>query len=141
MSKLLNEEQFRRMTTWKLTGETSCAKCKFLYFRDVGYSNYTVEETQVHCALNRDANIPKEGVALPYNWTYGDAKDNWPATQSSRCERYEAIGPYYVHLDVDGENYPDEFIGTDLEAVAAIEEHSGRKRPPPDIIPPYPDLP
>ena len=32
-----------------------------------------------------------------------------------------------IHLDVDGENYPDEF-GLDAEAVAAVEEHSGRRR-------------
>lgn len=34
---------------------------------------------------------------------------------------------FNIHLDVDGEVYPDEF-GLDAEAVDAVERHSGQKR-------------
>ena len=125
MSKLLNEEQIVRMAAWKLLGQTSCARCKFLYMHDVGYSNYTVEDTDVECALGRNPHLSSGPNGLPYDWNY-NGKDNWPATQNSRCERYEAAEDY-IHLDVDGAVYPDEF-GLDAEAVAAVEEHSGRRR-------------
>jgi len=111
------------MAAWKLTGQTSCARCKFLYLKDVGYSNWTVEDTLVECALDRNPHLPKD---LPYDWRCDEGYDNWPATRDSRCERYEAADEC-IHLDVDGENYPDEF-GLDAEAVAAVEEHSGRRR-------------
>lgn len=104
----------------------SCARCKFLYLHDSGYSNYTVENTSVNCALDRNPHLKDHSPDLPYDWSYGEGRDNWPATRDSRCERYEAADTY-IHLDVDGENYPDEF-GLDAEAVAAVEEHSGRRR-------------
>lgn len=102
----------------------SCARCKFLYLHDSGYSNWTVENTSVNCALDRNPHLANSSD-LPYDWDY-NGKDNWPATRDSRCERYEESDTY-IHLDVDGENYPDEF-GLDAEAVAAVEEHSGRRR-------------
>mgnify|MGYP000272924620 CR=1 FL=1 len=125
MSRLMNEAQIARMAAWKLTGQTSCARCKFLYLHDSGYSNWTVEETTVNCALDRNPYL-KDPKELPYDWRYGEGHDNWPVTRDSRCERYEATDGF-VHLDVDGETYPDEF-GLDAEAVAAIEAHSGRRR-------------
>jgi len=103
----------------------SCARCKFLYLRDSGYSNYTVENTHVACALDRNPHL-KNQPDMPYDWQYGEGRDNWPATRDSRCERYEAADRY-IHLDVDEENYPDDF-GLDAEAVAAVERHSGRRR-------------
>ena len=103
----------------------SCARCKFLYLHDLGYSNWTVD-TSVNCALDRNPHLKDDSPDLPYDWNYGGGRDNWPATRDSRCERYEAADGY-IHLDVDGENYPDEF-GLDAEAVAAVEEHSGRRR-------------
>lgn len=124
MSRLMNEAQIARMAAWKLTGQMSCARCKFLYLHDSGYSNWTVENTSVNCALDRNPHLANS-PDLPYDWDY-NGKDNWSATRDSRCERYEAADGY-IHLDVDGENYPDEFW-LDAEAVAAVEEHSGRRR-------------
>lgn len=126
MSRLMNEAQIARMAAWKLTGQTSCARCKFLYLHDSGCSNYTVENTSVECALDRNPHLAKVHHDLPYDWQYGDGRDNWPVTRDSRCERYEATDEH-AHLDVDGETYPDDF-GLDAEAVAAIEKHSGRRR-------------
>ena len=75
---------------------------------------------------SRNPHLKDPSPDMPYDWLYGEGRDNWPATRDSRCERYEAADEY-IHLDVDGENYPDEF-GLDAEAVAAVEEHSGRRR-------------
>lgn len=82
-----------------MANEKSCVGCKFLYTQDHGYSNYTVEETSVHCALNRNPNLSEEELR-PWDWNQGD--DNWPATKDSRCERY-ATGDQ-IHFDVDGED-------------------------------------
>ena len=76
--------------------EKSCVGCKFLYARDTGYSNYTVMDTEIDCALDLNPHLPSEE---PYD--HHGEPDNWPATMNSRCERY-APGEF-VHLDVDGE--------------------------------------
>lgn len=76
--------------------EKSCVGCKFLYAQDTGYSNYTVMDTEIDCALNRNPNLP---ATEPYGRR--EDPDNWDATKESRCDRY-AEGPM-VHLDVDGE--------------------------------------
>lgn len=130
MSRLLNEEQIVAMTKWKLLGETSCARCKFLYFHDSGYSNYTVENTSVLCALDKNPNlISNPPQDLPYDWRYDNGPDNWSLTRNSRCEKYDPIGERHapVHLDVDGEIFPNE-QAWDIEAAQAIEQHSGRTR-------------
>ena len=92
--------------------DNSCIGCKYLYKRDSGYSNYTVAETVVDCAVDRNPHLPADE---PYNWTTGGG-DQWPATNQSRCERYEA-GPT-VHLDVDGEVGPADC--TDDEILIAL---------------------
>lgn len=101
----------------------SCIGCKFLYKEDSGYSNYTVEETTVNCAIRRNPNLPS---SEPYDWySRGmDAdNDNWPRTNDSRCDRFSP--GKYIWLDVDHEEKISE-LSDDPEQVAAIQEHSGR---------------
>lgn len=125
------------MTAWKLTGQTSCARCKYLYLTDSGYSNYTVENTSVSCALDKNPKIPYgESTEYPHDWRiYSDGHDPWSVTNQSRCEEYEAIGPDQLpcHLDVDGETTPEDsqykHLGT--QAIQAIAKHSGRFKQPP----------
>lgn len=100
MTKKLNEDVIGRLTAWKLLGETSCIGCKFLYFLDRGYSNYTVEETETRCALKKNLKLPSNA---PYDWNTKGGEDNWPATNAGRCESYEH-SDITVHLDVDGES-------------------------------------
>ena len=110
------------MAKWKLLGHNSCADCKFLFLRDSGYSNWTVEETYVDCAMNNNPHLPS---ALPYDWEWGsDGQDNWPKTQKSRCEKYEQRpdGQGIVHLDVDGETHARDFT-SDPEVIAAIDDN------------------
>lgn len=113
------------MAAWKLKGEMSCAKCKFLYFQDAGYSNYTVESTEVHCALDQNPHLRGVRHDLPYDWDYRQG-DNWPVTRDSRCEHY-APTDNHVHFDVDGDTSIDDFnVGS--EAIDAILKHAGKSR-------------
>lgn len=100
--------------------DKSCVGCKFLYTHGSGYSNYTWLETDVLCAKDRNPNLPAEECS---DWDMKN--DNWPITNSSRCELY-APGEM-VTLDIDGEDSPDDYT-QDEEAIAAICEHSGRER-------------
>lgn len=104
----------------------SCAGCVFLYLRDQGYSNYTVEETEVHCATDsnpflRDAK--GESNRKPYDWNGDPEQDNWPMTQTSRCEWYQA-GHGTFHGDVDHDALVSEHIDVMLFA-QMIAQHSG----------------
>lgn len=95
--------------------DKSCIGCKFIYLQDSGWSNWTVENTDVICAKNRNPNLPAEG---PWDWEK-EGKDNWPKTQNSRCELYD-VGQT-IHLDVDGEAKPEDFTD-DEEVITAIKE-------------------
>jgi hypothetical protein len=99
----------------------SCVGCKWLYQEGTGYSNYTWENDDVRCALDRNPNLTAE---RPSDWNQDAATDNWPATNRSRCDRY-APGEY-VALDVDGEDGPADKT-TDEDQIRLICEHSGRK--------------
>lgn len=113
----MNEAQIAKMAKWKLLGHNSCADCKFLYLQDSGYSNWTVEYTEVICALDLNPNLPAD---MPYDWEWGsDGQDNWPKTQKSRCPRYAQRDGDFVHLDVDGDVSP-QACTTDQEVIDAI---------------------
>lgn len=99
-----------------MSNETSCVGCKFLYAQDLGYSNYTVEETEMMCAVNLNPNLP---ATEPYDWIRD--RDNWPKTNTSRCDRY-APGTE-VRLDVDGEETVAAQTN-DPDVIAAIERCS-----------------
>jgi len=101
----------------------SCAKCKFLYRQEHGYSNYTVEETEVLCAKDRNPNLP---AREPWAWKHTDTDDNWPLTNQSACELFAA--GEQVLLDVDGETHPAECTD-DTETIAAVCEHAGIAAP------------
>lgn len=96
--------------------ESSCVGCKYLYRKDEGYSNYTVTDVEVRCALDRNLNLP---APLPYDWIQDG--DNWPRTNASRCERY-GPGPF-IALDVDQEVGPAD-SSNDEEQITAICAHA-----------------
>ena len=82
-------------------GRHSCLQCAYVYFQDTGYSNYTVEDTEAHCALDRNPNLPKD---KPWDWNQDPQDDNWPATQNSACDQLLELEEqsHRAHLDVDG---------------------------------------
>lgn len=102
-----------------MSNEHSCIGCKFLYARERGYSNYTVEDTEISCAKDRNPNL---SASEPCDWNMKD--DNWPNTNASRCELYAA--GEWITLDVDGE-YSVDRQSNDPEQIASIRAHSGQK--------------
>jgi hypothetical protein len=101
----------------KIQGRTSCLECAYLYFQDTGYSNYTVEDTEVRCALNRNPHLPAD---KPYDWYMPPGTDNWARTQNSICEELVELGTSHrAHFDVDGEEGIEQF-GLPPEVESAI---------------------
>lgn len=116
----------------RLMGKRSCAGCEYLYFHDVGYSNYTVTETVIHCALDRNPNLKDKEVEVPYNWRHdlnNGIHDRWEPTCNSMCERFSPLkkGCSPASFDVDGETKAaEETVGFSRVARRAIAKHSGR---------------
>lgn len=108
----------------------SCYPCKFLYLSDQGYSNYTVEQTHVLCALDLNGKLPAD---KPYDWNVeansnSRTEDNWPITSTARCQQFKELSKPHpegmVHFDVDGENQITD-MSNDLEQILFIKKHCG----------------
>lgn len=112
----LNEDQ---QAMHALLRGGSCVGCEYLYQQDRGYSNYTVTDTEVHCALDLNPNLESGEVQAPWDWHQDPVNDNWPLTMRSRCHRYRESRYPMVRIDVEGEDP----IRSDVEHV--IREHSG----------------
>lgn len=100
----------------------SCLGCAYLYFQDQGYSNWTVEETQVACIKDANPNLP---AREPWDWKKQYEKDDWPATKHSICGQAYLVTDNFdrVHLDVDGETKLADF---DLpDPVRAVFKEAG----------------
>jgi hypothetical protein len=79
--------------------EAKCSGCARCILVDYGYSNYTVENTEVNCSilLNPDA---------PFDRFYGeDKRDNF----AELCESFVAGEPAYV--DVDEQDFKPKLEG------------------------------
>lgn len=113
-------------------GKRSCAGCEYLYFHDDGYSNYTVTETVIHCALDRNPNLKDKEVEVPYDWRHdlnNGIHDRWEPTCNSMCERFSPLkkGCSPASFDVEGETKAaEETVGFSRAARRAIAKHSGR---------------
>ena len=100
------------MTTDSVSSSTteckSCISCKFLIARDDGYSNWTVENTDAHCLLNKNPALPAQipddicGYLTRYQWVKPEV-DKWHATKDKRCDKYQQGDEVPIKLDVDGE--------------------------------------
>lgn len=116
----------------RLMGKRSCAGCEYLYFQAVGYSNYTVVDTLIHCALDQNPNLKDKEVEVPYDWQHdlsNGIHDRWPPTCNSMCEHFSPLpkGCMSASFDVDGD--VKAAIVTDgfsHAARRAIAKHSGR---------------
>jgi len=113
-------------------GNRSCAGCEYLYFHDIGYSNYTVTDTVVHCALDRNPNLKDKEVEVPYDWRHdlsNGIHDRWEPTCNSMCEQFSPLkrGCSPASFDVDGEiKAAEETVRFSRAARRAIAKHSGR---------------
>lgn len=99
----------------------SCIGCKFLFSVGTGYSNWTWEGNDVTCAMNLNPNLPSD---WPSDWNENPKHDNWPKTNTSKCNTF-APGPF-VRLDVDGDDGPADFTD-DETVIALICRDTGRK--------------
>lgn len=101
----------------------SCLQCKFLFTRDTGYSNWTVEDTELHCVLKLNPNLPAEipddvrdyyaSNKVRYTWMKAE-DDKWHCTKDSRCDKYQHSDDDPVHIDCDG---------GDILTIKAAEDH------------------
>lgn len=104
----------------RLEGLTnSCLSCACMYFKDSGYSNYTVIDTDVCCARARNPHLP---APEPYDWNRDPEHDNWPATQDSLCNAAVPLpsGVRHAHFDVEGETTVSAFADLPEEAFQAL---------------------
>ncbi len=62
--------------------DNSCVGCKFLYVQDEGYSNYTVENSEVRCAHDRNKSLPAD------RWNPFDERHLGGARQDNRVVPY-----------------------------------------------------
>lgn len=91
-----------------------CQNCKFWALQDSGYSNYTVEETTVHCLKNHF-----EPIEESYSW-HNDP-DNEFLKQAENCPDFKHETGVQICYDVDGETTVEDFKD-DMEVYnAAIE--------------------
>lgn len=113
-------------------GKRSCAGCEYLYFVDIGYSNYTVTDTVVRCALDRNPNLKDGHVELPYTWVRdlsNGIHDRWEPTCNSMCERFSPLkqGCSPASFGVDGDvKAAEQTIRFSRAVRRAIAKHSGR---------------
>ena len=63
-------------------------------FEDYGYSNYTVEGTNISCILNLNPDFPQD------NW-YGESPSH---KYAEKCHRYAYNNGRKIHFDVDRED-------------------------------------
>jgi hypothetical protein len=91
----------------------SCVGCKFLFGWALGYSNYTVEDTDLPDTM------PDAWGANGWVGVDGDPTlDKWVCTKNSRCEMYQPQEKEFerVRVDVDQE----EFIANEESARGAF---------------------
>jgi hypothetical protein len=91
----------------------SCAQCKFCLLEDVGYSNYTVENTLFFCL--KDAH-PEDGFD---SW-YREADK---LAYAEKCQQFEPGIP--IELDVEQEAL-DDLSYYDEEQLKLLAKHLGR---------------
>lgn len=68
-----------------------CTDCRYHLAQDVGYSNYTVEGTDVYCLLKKNPGLPSD------RWYEEDPALNY-ANQCDSFKEGDGVG-----FDVDGE--------------------------------------
>ncbi len=71
--------------------QRTCEDCALCFLVDYGYSNYTVEGTNVHCGVNAHPSGPFD------RWYGGDTR----LTYAQQCESFTPGGAFHVDVDHD----------------------------------------
>lgn len=74
-----------------------CTDCALCYYKDYGYSNWTVEGTETDCHLNLNPKLPMEKSY----WDDNDTEYSEAISFAEKCNMYIEGDP--EHYDVDGE--------------------------------------
>lgn len=91
----------------------SCLGCKWIFHKDEGYSNWTVEDTGMHCVHRRNPKLPAD-IPDEISWHEPPMRqhnDKWHATKDGRCELYEETDRDPHKIDVDMEDIVSEEEG------------------------------
>ena len=88
----------------------SCLGCRWIFHHDRGYSNWTVEDTEMHCVHRRNPKMPAD---IPDEITWMEPpmtqdNDEWHVTKDSRCELYEETDEKPYVVDVEQERVASE---------------------------------
>ena len=96
-----------------------CYNCKFFACQDTGYSNWTVEETEIYCLKKHFNAIPES-----YSWRNRDdiEKDNDLFKKAETCQDYK-FSETQAWFDVDGETTNEDYKDDKelYEAILAYE--------------------
>lgn len=80
-----------------------CMNCRWAMFQDHGYSNWTVESTELHCMLSLNPNLPADYSYTSSAWGGLPAKSyNEINSFAEECKAHEFGDP--PSLDVDRED-------------------------------------
>ena len=106
-----------------------CYNCKFYYRQDEGYSNYTVELTQVHCLRGKNPKV--DGESEGYDW---ETEDHEFMKVAETCDSFARGEPLF--MDCDHEAVPFDvyaersdyakYYTDDAEVIAAYREFMAR---------------
>ena len=79
-----------------------CFNCRWFAMEDTGYSNYSVQETIVHCLRHLNPAFPMDES---YSWENENStsKDHEIPKFAETCPSYE-FSTDQIHLDVDGDD-------------------------------------
>lgn len=90
---------------------SKCTDCRYCIEEDWGYSNYTVEGTEVNCLLNKNPDFPTDRF-------YGEnEKLNFAAT----CDGF--VDGESIHIDVEKEEGPLENYSDDEDIKLLLREY------------------
>lgn len=98
-----------------------CQDCKFFMTIDIGYSNYTVEETTVHCLKKLNKYFPCQES---YSWKYENSPDHKQLQVAITCKKFKNGNG--MKFDVDGEVNLNTY-SNDQELVNAYIKYNGYK--------------
>jgi len=107
-----------------------CYNCKFYYRHDRGYSNYTVEDTEVNCLLRKNPHL--DDTSEGYSW---ETDDHEFMRVAEGCCDFVAGEPLTIDCDEESAPYdrPDDrnlasYYTQDHQVIAAFDAYENRAR-------------
>jgi hypothetical protein len=85
---------------------------------------FTVTDTTIHCALDKNPHLKDKQVKVPNSWQ----NDNWMPIRDSMCERFRPLkeqrSPAWIDEDDTDADIAEETVGLSPTARRAIARHS-----------------